>query len=294
MADTTTLRRLRRLTSHVEPASMEPKQGDEQGDGLSLSFCSSSNVETTGTGFPVTGRPALHHQRRDSRALFARPSTNDDGPRFGRPVSESANEGQFESPPSASVGGGRRDARTLFARPSSKGGARFARPAGTAEKDAPLETKPHFAFASSESGRVPSSSSPQFARPSFDKTDGGVALAPRAQLLETVGAYLVQVELPGVQPDSIRVEVLPGDRRLVVQAERIVVPPGGGLRDPTGARDSHKRVVKQHKRRSSSRATYHLELDLPGELSMQREATAQLVNGLLQINLPKQAAAAAA
>ncbi len=90
---------------------------------------------------------------------------------------------------------------------------------------------------------------------------------PAADVLESDQAYLVEVELPGVRPDDVRVEL--GGSRLVV----------------TGRRRAYDR---QGLIRHRSRSTGHLRLvvTLPGGLEADGVA-ARLDDGLLTVLLPK-------
>ena len=90
---------------------------------------------------------------------------------------------------------------------------------------------------------------------------------PAVDVLESDQAYLVEVELPGVRQDDVRVEL--AGSRLVV----------------TGRRRSYDR---QGLFRHRSRRTGHLRLavTLPGELAA-NDVAASLEDGLLTVLLPK-------
>jgi HSP20 family protein len=95
---------------------------------------------------------------------------------------------------------------------------------------------------------------------------------PTADLSETDDAYMVQVDLPGVNKDQVDIQLQ--DRELVIAGE-IAEPESGNGR-----------------RRHSSRRTGRFEFRtyLPGDVKADA-VTAQLSDGVLTVNVPKSEAA---
>lgn len=96
---------------------------------------------------------------------------------------------------------------------------------------------------------------------------GGDFTVPAADVEETADAYLVEVDLPGVQKGDVTVE-LTGDR-LTVRAER-----------------KERERVGVLRRRTRTTGIYQYEITLPGEVDAER-AEATLADGVLTLRLPK-------
>lgn len=96
---------------------------------------------------------------------------------------------------------------------------------------------------------------------------GGQAFAALADLEETDDAFIVEVDLPGVERDDIDIEVQ--DRRLVITGER-------KERERTGILRRRTRTV----------GTLHHEVLLPTAVS-DEEVQATLADGVLTVTLPK-------
>lgn len=96
------------------------------------------------------------------------------------------------------------------------------------------------------------------------------AFVPLADVEETEDAYVVEIELPGV--DRRDIEVLTTGRRLTVTGER-----------------KEKERVGVLRRRTRRVGTFRYEIEFPGEIA-EDEVTASLNDGVLTVRLPKPAA----
>jgi HSP20 family protein len=94
---------------------------------------------------------------------------------------------------------------------------------------------------------------------------------PAADVEETDEAYLVDVELPGVQREDVTLELAHGT--LVVTGER---------------RERERVGLLRHRTRSAGR--FRLEVTLPTEVDADR-VTASLDHGVLTVTVPKAASA---
>ena len=95
------------------------------------------------------------------------------------------------------------------------------------------------------------------------------AFTPLADLEETADAYLVEIELPGVQRSEIDIEV--SDRRLTVRGER-----------------KEKERVGILRRRDRTIGTFAYEITLPSNID-EDQVSADLTDGVLTVRLPKPA-----
>ena len=95
------------------------------------------------------------------------------------------------------------------------------------------------------------------------------AFTPLADLEETDGAYVAEIELPGVKLEDLTVEV--AGRRLTV----------------TGERKERERVGIL-RRRTRTVGRFHYEVILPGEVD-EEGVTASLHEGVLTVQVPKPA-----
>ncbi|MCX7620853.1 MAG: Hsp20/alpha crystallin family protein [Acidimicrobiales bacterium] len=95
----------------------------------------------------------------------------------------------------------------------------------------------------------------------------GEAFVPVADVEETDDTYVVEIELPGVKREDIKVEIT--GRRVSVDGERKEKERTGVLR-----------------RRERTVGRFHYEVTLPGEVD-EGKAEARLDEGVLQIRLPK-------
>jgi HSP20 family protein len=111
-----------------------------------------------------------------------------------------------------------------------------------------------------------------FGKPPYDLGLTGPNVFPPVNVFTDKAGFVVQAEVPGVQPDQLQVQVDPG--RLTVSGERTL---------PTGKEVSYHRRERRYGRFSRT-------IQLPPDVDS-ANARAELRNGLLTIHIPKQAAA---
>ncbi len=99
--------------------------------------------------------------------------------------------------------------------------------------------------------------------------DAAIPFTPFADVEETDDAYLIELELPGIDRDDVTVEVAGG--RVVVSGERKERPRVGILR-----------------RRTRSVGRFYYEVTLPGEVE-EDQITAAMDAGVLTVRVPKPA-----
>jgi HSP20 family protein len=100
----------------------------------------------------------------------------------------------------------------------------------------------------------------------------GGTLAAGMNLFETDDSYIVQVPLPGVQPDQLN----------ITARENIVTLQGTTeVAAPSGARGLYQGI---------SRGQFREQVKLPGDVNAE-QATASYENGILTLKLPKAASA---
>ena len=92
---------------------------------------------------------------------------------------------------------------------------------------------------------------------------------PRADLEETDDAYLVEIELPGVERDDVSLEV--SERRLTVSGKR-----------------KERAGVGIPRRRTRTVGRFHYEVMLPGDVE-EDDVSASMEEGVLTVRLPKPA-----
>lgn len=115
---------------------------------------------------------------------------------------------------------------------------------------------------------------------SLDRVFAGETAAPRAPALdvaESDTAYTVQLEVPGVSKEDLKVSV--EGRRVTVQAQT--------------ERSDEKKETDRIVYRERSAASYARSFVLPQEVE-NAESQAKLENGVLTLSLPKRSARAAA
>ena len=93
------------------------------------------------------------------------------------------------------------------------------------------------------------------------------AFTPLGDIEETDDAYLVEIELPGVQRDDLDIEI--SDRRLTVRGER-----------------KEKQRVGVLRRRERTVGSFAYEVTLPGNIDEDR-VSATLDDGVLSVQMPK-------
>ena len=98
---------------------------------------------------------------------------------------------------------------------------------------------------------------------------GGQTFSPHANLAETEEAYEVSIDLPGMKPDAINVEIQEGN--LVVSGERS---------------DEKEEKDKTFHRVERSYGSFRRAITLPGTVDAERIA-AVFTDGVLNITLPK-------
>lgn len=103
-------------------------------------------------------------------------------------------------------------------------------------------------------------------------TSGGSMLAFGMNLFETDDSYIVQVPLPGVQPDQLSITA----RENIVTLQGTTEIPA-----PEGARNLHSGAI---------RGQFRELVQLPGDVDAEK-ASASYDNGVLTLTLPKAASA---
>ena len=101
---------------------------------------------------------------------------------------------------------------------------------------------------------------------------GGAAMElwnPHLDLLEEEDRYVLEMDLPGVRREDLR--ILVDGRRVTVSGSREVVREIGGPR---------------FRRRERSRGSFRRSVELPGEVDGERVVT-RLEEGILRVDLPK-------
>lgn len=93
---------------------------------------------------------------------------------------------------------------------------------------------------------------------------------PRGSLEETDDAYVLELDLPGIQKDDITVEVT--GRRVTIHGER---------------KEKEREGVLRHTTRITGKFNY--EIVLPGEISGE-QVTASMDDGVLSVRAPKASA----
>lgn len=101
----------------------------------------------------------------------------------------------------------------------------------------------------------------------FQGLPAGVDFAPGGELQETDDAFMVELDLPGVDKKDVNIEM--SDRRLTVRGERVVKEKDGVLRHST-------RVT----------GTFSYEAILPCPID-EAKVSAVLTDGVLTITMPK-------
>lgn len=114
------------------------------------------------------------------------------------------------------------------------------------------------------------------ARDMRGETACGYVWAPRADVMETQRAIIAQVELPGVRPDQVVVEIVDGD--LVVRGER--TPECGSACGP--AEEPTYMIMER------ARGTFARRFPLPAGVDAEA-VSATLTEGLLTVIVPKAA-----
>ncbi|NEP16048.1 MAG: Hsp20/alpha crystallin family protein [Leptolyngbya sp. SIO4C1] len=106
--------------------------------------------------------------------------------------------------------------------------------------------------------------------PSSTHRDGvKIAFSPAAELEETDDAYHLKLEVPGMEPDDINVEVT---------AEAVAI---------SGERKSESRTEEKGMTRTEfSYGKFQRVIPLPGRVNNQ-DVSAEYKNGVLALNLPK-------
>jgi len=102
-----------------------------------------------------------------------------------------------------------------------------------------------------------------------EENEGGSQWTPNADIVESEDALVVEVELPGVDPETLVVSVNSGN--LTVRGEKPLPPEDGALREP-----------RRERRFGAFRRT--IQLGLPVNT---RQAHGELRDGLLRIVFPK-------
>lgn len=102
---------------------------------------------------------------------------------------------------------------------------------------------------------------------------GGYVWAPLADVLETPQAFIAQVELPGIRPEQVLVEIVDGD--LVVRGER----PFERAQDREEPEPAYHLMERAH-------GTFARRFPLPAGVNGE-EVSATLSDGLLVITVPK-------
>ena len=115
----------------------------------------------------------------------------------------------------------------------------------------------------------------EFFRPSYLGGNGATEAAPiRVDVRETPAAYTVHAELPGVKKDDINVEI-----------EGSEVQIGAEVKREYGAKDGEK-VLRTERFYSKSARRFSLPVEIDAA-----KVEAKLVDGVLELTLPKKAAA---
>lgn len=94
---------------------------------------------------------------------------------------------------------------------------------------------------------------------------------PALDFQETPDAFLIDVDLPGVAPEQVR--ILAGERRLIIVGERVVPPAAGVL----------------HNRCERPSGAFERSLDLPAAIDP-HQARVEAAHGAYRIHLPKKRA----
>ncbi|MCO5568586.1 hypothetical protein L7F22_022285 [Adiantum nelumboides] len=238
--------------------------------------------------------------RKDSRLMFARQDSS-----YLPAYCREAKECQASNAGSVPQGMVRRDSRLLFARQGSHTRAYFMRecldyqlpcPAegeGTSckqqqnmikaavlpESVLPKSNHPH---GSADNLDV----EPRFARVVNEEGEKGLPTDatyreddwfPRMDVMESMASYVITIELPGVQVDSIRVEV--NEDGLLVS----------GSRSPECRMDCTEQKEKAfYHRRELSQGPFKAQWPMPKHINLDR-VSAEFMDGFLKIILPKNA-----
>jgi len=117
----------------------------------------------------------------------------------------------------------------------------------------------------------------QFEKKGYSGFSAGEAWAPNVNLYETDGAYVVCVDLAGVQKEKIEIEVV--DQLLTLKGHRAVPTEF----DPVAV--SCKGRCKVHLM-EIDHGSFRRQVELPQDV-LKNEITASYRNGLLWIELPK-------
>lgn len=112
---------------------------------------------------------------------------------------------------------------------------------------------------------------PYFGFPGFDDAWAEMEMRPAMDMTETADAYVVQMELPGMDKTSINIEVK--DRVLTVGAEQ---------NTETKKEDENAKVLVQERSRSS----FSRQVVLPGKVE-EEKVSAEYKDGVLTVTLPK-------
>lgn len=116
-------------------------------------------------------------------------------------------------------------------------------------------------------GRWPEAVEELFLGSSSAPTGSGGAWVPEYELSETDQAYRVHVDLPGVKPDAVNLQL------------------HGGVLTLSGKREAPGEDVR-HLRRESRRGEFQLALRVPNDV-LTDEVDAASSNGVLTVTLPK-------
>jgi HSP20 family protein len=103
---------------------------------------------------------------------------------------------------------------------------------------------------------------------------------PSVNLYETDHAYLVCVDVAGVDKEKIDVEVLDNQLTLKGQREVPMFPPTGGPPDGPGARRPRVHLME------IDHGAFCRQVELPEDV-LREQITAQYLNGMLWIEIPK-------
>jgi HSP20 family protein len=102
------------------------------------------------------------------------------------------------------------------------------------------------------------------------------AWTPLADISETDDAYLVEVELPGVNKDQVNVDV--NDRELVITGEI------------AESQEEEEEEGRRRRRRARRTGRFEFRTTLPGDIDPQG-VSASLSDGILTVRVPKSEAA---
>ncbi len=103
--------------------------------------------------------------------------------------------------------------------------------------------------------------------------NGGKGFVPTTNLAETETEYEVTVELPGLKPEEVKVELQNGD--LVISGER---------------REEKEEKQRTYHRIETSFGSFMRRIPIPGEVN-ETKVDAAFANGVLKVTLPKGEAA---